>query len=129
MGFSYWKFNNFYGDYEIGDDTKIGSFCDIGGKIGKNCMIESFVFIPPGIEIEDNCFIGPHTCFTNDKKPPSKNLSKTLVKKGTSIGANCTILPGVIINENALVGAGAVVTKDVKANTTVVGNPARVIKK
>jgi len=123
------KFSNIYNS-KIGNNNKIGAFTEIGeSKIGSNCKIEAYCFIPKGVEIEDNCFVGPHVCFTNDKYPPSDNWSKTLVKKGASIGANATILPGIIIGVNALVGAGSVVTKDVKANTTVVGNPARVINK
>jgi UDP-2-acetamido-3-amino-2,3-dideoxy-glucuronate N-acetyltransferase len=115
------NFNNLYGDYEIGKGTKIGSYCDIGGKIGKNCLIQSFVFIPKGVTIEDNCFVGPHTCFTNDKRPPSDNWTETLVKEGASIGANCTILPNIIIGRNAIIGAGSVVTKNVPDGETWYG--------
>ena len=126
---------------KIGDNTKIASFVEIqeGVEIGKNCKIEAFVFIPKGVKIEDNVLVGPHVCFTNDKNPrattPAGELkgvedwevSEILVKKGASIGANAIILPGIVIGENAMVGAGSVVTKDVPANKIVVGNPARVI--
>lgn len=135
----------------IGEDTKIWQFCVVlkDAVIGKNCNICSHVFIEndvkignnvtikcgvqiwDGIEIEDNVFIGPNVTFTNDKNPKSQNkdwiLEKTIVKKGASIGANATILPGITIGENALIGAGSVVTKDVPANFKVIGNPAKAI--
>lgn len=128
--YSQWHFNNIYPEAEIGDGTKIGSFVEIGKcTIGKNCKIESYAFIPTGVTLEDDVFVGPHVCFTNDKRPPSggEHWAKTLVCKGAKIGANATILPGVTVGENALVGAGAVVTKDVLPGTTVVGNPAHVL--
>jgi acetyltransferase-like isoleucine patch superfamily enzyme len=126
---------------EIGNNTKIGCFVEIqrGVKIGENCKIEPFAFIPVGVAIEDGVFVGPHVCFTNDKRPRAANrdgslknasdwvITPTLVKKGASIGANATIVCGVTIGEHAVVGAGAVVTKDVPANAVVVGNPARKI--
>lgn len=135
----------------IGNDTKIWQFCVVlkNAIIGKNCNICSHVFIEndvkignnvtikcgvqvwDGIEIEDNVFVGPNVTFTNDRNPKSQNkdwiLEKTIVKKGASIGANATILPGITIGENALIGAGSVVTKDVVANSKVVGNPAKEI--
>lgn len=128
---------------QIGDNTKIGAFVEIKKtvKIGKNVKIEPFVFIPEGITIEDNTFIGPHVCFINDKYPRATaengkfksekdwKIVPTLVKKGASIGANATILCGVTIGEKAMVGAGSVVTKDVPAGFTVVGNPAKLLKK
>ncbi|MDQ0477902.1 acyltransferase [Chryseobacterium sp. MDT2-18] len=133
----------------IGDGTVIWQFCVIlkNAVIGKNCNINFNVFIEnnvnignnvtikpgvqiwDGITIEDNVFIGPNVTFTNDKHPVSQNknfqLLETIVKSGASIGANSTILPGLIINENAIIGAGSVVTKDVPANETWFGNPAR----
>jgi len=124
-----WHFTNLYG-CEIGDNCMIGSFVEIGkAKIGNNCRIEAHAFIPEGVTIEDNVFIGPHVCFTNDKYPKATGewqLKKTLVKEGASIGANATILCGITIGKNSLIGAGSVVTKDVPDNTVVVGNPAKV---
>lgn len=134
----------------IGKNTQIWQFCVILPEaiIGENCNICSHVFIEnkvkignnvtikcgvqiwDGIVIEDDVFIGPNVTFCNDKYPKSRNsnwqLEGVLVKKGASIGANATILPGIIIGENAIVGAGSVVTKNIEANTIVVGNPARV---
>ncbi len=133
---------NLYG-CKIGDNTKIAAFVEIqkNAKIGKNCKIEAFAFIPEGITIEDECFIGPHACFTNDKLPRATNKNGTLktakdwkiatttVKKRASIGANATILCGVTIGKNSIVGAGSVVTKNVPDNSIVAGNPAKVIGK
>jgi len=127
---------------EIDDNSKIGTFVEIqkGVFIGKNCKISSHSFICEGVHIEDNCFIGHGVMFTNDLFPRATNLDgsiqnendwavvKTFVKKGASIGSNATILCGITIGENALVGAGAVVVKDVPKNTVVVGNPARILK-
>ena len=126
-----WDEKGLWGEYEIGDNCTVGKFVEISDKvkIGNNCKIEAFSFIPPGVTIEDNVFVGPHVCFTNDKKPKATGdweRVETLVKKGASIGANATIVCGVTIGEGALVGAGAVVTKDVPAGKTVVGNPAKV---
>ncbi len=133
---------NLYG-CSIGKNCIIGSFVEIrkGVVIGDNCKIQAFAFIPEGITIENNVFIGPHACFTNDKYPRACNsdeslkseddwkLEKIIVKKGASIGANTTILPGITIGENSMVAASSVVTKDVPPNTMVRGNPAKIIKK
>jgi len=103
-------------------------------RIGNRCKVEAFAALTPpspGVVIEDEVFVGPHACFTNDKHPHAKGDWKkatTLVKRGASIGANATILCGVTIGEGAMVGAGAVVTRDVPAGATVVGNPAREIR-
>ncbi|MAG16027.1 N-acetyltransferase [Candidatus Woesearchaeota archaeon] len=136
------NFVNIYG-CEIGDNTKIGSFVEIREtvKIGKNCKIQAFAFLPQGIILEDEVFIGPHACFVNDKIPRATTNGRlrekgedwkpltTIVKKGASIGANATILGGITVGENSVVGAGSVVTKDVPANVIVVGNPAKILKK
>ena len=118
-------------DFEIGEDSVIHSHVWIGNnvKIGNRVKIQAFSFIPDGVTIEDDCFIGPRTTFTNDKHPPSGNWSKTLVKQGAKIGAGAVILPGITIGQNAMVGAGAVVTKDVFAGEVVVGNPAKPLQK
>lgn len=131
---------NLYG-CEIGDETKIGAFVEIrkGVVIGKRCKIQAFAFIPEGITVEDGVFIGPHVCFTNDLYPRAVNddgslkaaddwiVTPTRVKAGASIGANATILCGVTIGISALVGAGAVVTRDVPDFAIVGGNPAKVL--
>ncbi|MEW6715930.1 MAG: acyltransferase [Chloroflexota bacterium] len=131
---------NLYG-CEIGDGSKIGAFVEVrkNVKIGKNVKIQAHTFIPEGVTIEDCVFIGPHVCFTNDKYPHSVNpdgslmeaedweVIPTLVKREVSIGANATILCGITIGEHAMVGAGAVVTRDVPPYAVVAGVPARVI--
>jgi len=120
---------NLYG-CEIGSNTKIAAFVEIGEGvvIGKNCKIEAFSYIPKGVVIEDDVFIGPHVCFTNNRKPQLPNdgfeVVPTLVKKGAMIGANSSILCGVTIGENAVIGMGSVVITDVFDGYTWVGNPA-----
>ena len=131
-GTKIWNYVNMYG-CEIGENCMIGSFVEIQNdvKIGNNVRIQSHSFLCSLVTVEDNVFIGHGVMFINDVKPPSRDPSKwkpTLIKKGVSIGSNATILP-VTIGENSIVGAGAVVTKDVPLNTIVVGNPARVLKK
>ncbi len=135
-------FVNLYG-CSIGDNTKIGTFVEIqkNATIGKNCKISSHTFICEGVHIGDGVFIGHNVTFINDKIPRAVNpdgslqteadwkLEETFVKNGASIGSSATILCGVTIGENAIVGAGAVVTKDVPPNTVVAGVPAKVIKK
>jgi len=141
-GVKIFNFVNAYG-CSIDDNSKVGTFVEIqkGASVGKNCKISSHSFICEGVHIEDNCFIGHGVMFTNDLFPRATNpdgsqqtdadwkLVETFVKKGASIGSNATILCGVTIGENALIGAGAMVTKDVPANTIVAGNPAKILKK
>lgn len=131
---------NLYG-CEIGDGSTIGAFVEIRRdvQIGRNVKIQAFAFLPEGVVIEDGVFIGPHVCFTNDKWPravgPDGRLlgpedwsrRSTTVRRGASIGANATILCGIEIGEEALVGAGAVVTRDVPAHAIVAGVPAAVV--
>jgi len=94
--------------------------------IGNNVRVEAFAFIPEGVTIEDNVFIGPRVTFTNDKHPPSKNWQKTLVKVGASLGACVTVLPGVTIGREAVIGAGSLVTKDIPDKVVAYGVPAKV---
>lgn len=136
-----YDFVNLYG-CEIGDNTKIGTFVEIqkGAKIGRNCKISSHTFICEGVTIEDNVFVGHNVTFINDTYPRATTESgylqteedwaveSILVKRGASIGSSATILPNITIGENAIIGAGSVVTKDVPPNTIVAGNPARVIR-
>lgn len=117
----------------IGTGCVIHSHTWIGSdvRIGKGCKVQAFCFIPDGVSLGDNVFLGPAVVFTNDKYPPShgKSWSKTVVEDGVSIGANATILPGIRIGKGAKIGAGAVVTKDVPPGEIWVGNPARKIFK
>jgi len=135
------KFINLYG-CEIGDETKIGAFVEIqkNASVGKRCKISSHSFICEGVTIEDNVFVGHNVAFINDSYPRATSedsrlqteadwhVEKTVVKKGASVGSGCTILSNVTIGENALVGAGSVVTKDVPPNAIVAGNPARILR-
>ena len=131
---------NLYG-CEVGDYTKIGAFVEIqrNAKIGRNCKISTHTFICEGVTIEDNVFIGHGVTFVNDTYPRATahpddhetddwTVEFTLVKKGASIGSGATILPNVTIGENAIVGAGSVVTRSVPDNVIVAGNPARFLR-
>ena len=131
---------NLYG-CSIGDETRVGAFVEIqkNATIGARCKISSHSFVCEGVEIEDECFVGHGVMFTNDVYPSAVNpdgtlqieadwqVIKTKVKRRASIGSNATIIAGITIGESALVGAGAVVTKDVPDFAIVAGVPARVI--
>lgn len=115
------------GDCEIGEGSVIHSHVWIGDgvTIGRRCKIQAFCFIPGGVHIGDDVFIGPRVTFTNDKHPPSDAWTPTMVRNFVSIGAGAVILPGLTIGKNAVIGAGAVVTHNIESHTTVVGSPAR----
>jgi acetyltransferase-like isoleucine patch superfamily enzyme len=133
------KFINLYG-CEIGEETKVGAFVEIqkNARVGRRCKISSHTFICEGVTIEDFVFVGHGVTFVNDSFPRATTrggelqtekdwkVEKTVVKRGASIGSGSTILANLVIGENAIVGAGSVVTKDVPANAIVVGNPAKV---
>src|SRR5947209_3843920 len=135
------KFINLYG-CEVGDETKIGAFVEIqkNATVGKRCKISSHTFICEGVTVEDNVFIGHGVTFINDSYPRATTdggglqteadwkVERTLIKKGASVGSGSTVLSKVTVGENAIVGAGSVVTKNVPANTIVAGNPARVLR-
>ena len=136
------NFVNLYG-CSIGDNTKIGAFVEIqkNARIGKNCKISSHTFVCEGVTIEDNVFVGHNVTFINDRYPRATNgngtlqteedwkVEPTVVKREASIGSGATILSHVTIGENAIVGAGSIVTKDVPDNMIVAGNPARILRK
>jgi acetyltransferase-like isoleucine patch superfamily enzyme len=140
-GVRIYDFTNLYG-CEIGDDVKIGTFVEIqkGAKIGHRCKISSHTFVCEGVTIEDEVFIGHNVTFINDRYPRATNgggalqteadwnCESTVVKRGASIGSGATLLCGVTVGENAIVGAGSVVTRDVPPGAVVAGNPARVLK-
>ena len=135
------SFVNLYG-CRVGDETRIGTFVEIqkGASVGARCKISSHTFICEGVRVEDEVFVGHGVMFINDRRPRATRpdgtpqtesdwtLEQTIVRRGASIGSNATILCGVEIGERAIVGAGAVVTKNVPASAVVAGNPARIIK-
>ncbi|UUO23059.1 N-acetyltransferase [Colwellia sp. M166] len=126
---------------QIRENTSIGTNCilskdvyiDAGVTIGNGCKIQNSVSVYQGVTIENDVFVGPNVCFTNDKVPRAFNsdwrITKTLVKTGASLGANATIVCGITLGEYSMVAAGSVVTKDVPPYSLVVGNPARVVAK
>jgi acetyltransferase-like isoleucine patch superfamily enzyme len=133
-------FVNLYG-CEIGDDVKIGTFVEIqkGARVGNRCKISSHTFICEGVILEDEVFVGHNVTFTNDRFPRATTNGKlqteadwscipTLIKRGASIGSSAVLLCGITVGENAMIGAGSVVTRDVPPDTVVAGNPARVVK-
>ena len=136
-----YNFTNLYG-CEIGDDVKIGTFVEIqkGAKIGNRCKISSHSFICEGVTLEDEVFIGHNVVFTNDRYPRATTENgelqtdadweciPTLIKRGVSIGSGAVLLCGITVGENAMIGAGSVVTKDVPPGAVVAGNPARVMR-
>ncbi len=136
------NFVNLYG-CKIGDNTKLGTFVEVqkGATIGKNCKISSHTFICAGVHIGDGCFIGHGVLFINDKYPQAVNpdgspktekdwkLLETFIEDNVSIGSGAVIMGGIRIARGAMIGAGAVVTKDVPANSVVAGVPARVFRK
>lgn len=133
-GTNIWQFCVIMPEATIGTNCNIcaNSMIENDVVVGNNVTVKSGVYIWDGARIEDDVFIGPCVAFTNDRMPRSKKYPdeflKTIVKRGASIGANSTILPGITVGENAMVGAGSVVTRDVPANTVVVGNPAKIIR-
>jgi UDP-2-acetamido-3-amino-2,3-dideoxy-glucuronate N-acetyltransferase len=128
-----WAFSNVQAGAVIGKNCNVCDCCFIEGKavIGDDVTIKNGVSIYEGVTLEDGVFVGPNVAFVNDRYPKSRKpwtMERTLVKKGASLGANATVLCGITIGEGALVGAGAVVVKDVAPHTVVVGNPARAVK-
>ncbi len=136
------RFINLYG-CEIGDETKLGAFVEIqkGARVGRRCKISSHTFICEGVTIEDYVFIGHGVTFINDRQPRATTpggelqtekdwkVERTVVKKGASIGSGVTIMCNVTIGEHAIVGAGSVVTRNVRPHTIVWGNPAKFLRR
>jgi len=124
-----WHYTNIFKTATIGKNCNIGSYVEIGDGVivGNDCKIQTGVFIPKGVTIGDDVFIGPYVTIINDKYPKARgewSVLPTRINNGASVGAGSTILCGIIIGENAKIGAGSVVTKDVKAGSVVYGNPA-----
>src|SRR5690348_5159659 len=139
-GVRIYDFTNLYG-CELGDDVKVGAFVEIqkGVKVGNRCKISSHTFICEGVTLEDEVFVGHNVTFTNDRYPRATNPGgqmqtetdwkcvPTLIKRGASIGSGATLLCRITVGENAMIGAGSVMTKDVPAGKVVAGNPARIV--
>jgi acetyltransferase-like isoleucine patch superfamily enzyme len=126
-----WHYTNIYNS-QIGDNSSVGSYTEIGGTIiGENCSIQAFCYFCPGTVVEDDVFIGPRVTILNDKYPPRprETWAYVTIKKGASIGGSVTILPGVTIGENAMIGAGSVVTKNVPNGEIWAGVPAKPLTK
>ncbi len=129
-----WQYCVVLPDAVIGDNCNICSHCFIENdvKIGSNVTVKNGVYIYDGVTVEDDVFIGQNTVFCNDKYPRSKHhlekYDEIIIKKGASVGANCSILPGITIGENAMIGAGSVVTRDVPANSLLVGGVVKPLK-
>jgi acetyltransferase-like isoleucine patch superfamily enzyme len=135
------RFINLYG-CEIGDETRIGAFVEIqrNASVGRCCKISSHTFVCEGVTIEDNVFVGHGVTFVNDSYPRATTIEgelqtekdwsveRTVVKRGASIGSGSTILSSLAIGENAIVGAGSMVTRDVPPNSIVAGNPAKILR-
>jgi acetyltransferase-like isoleucine patch superfamily enzyme len=126
-GVTVWEPSKVHTDVKIGEGVQVAAFCEIGPAIiGDRVRIGAFCFIPEGVTIEDEAWIGPRCTFTNDRFPPSlrEKWEKTIIKRGARLGAGVTVVCGVTIGEGALVGAGSVVTKDIPAGETWAGVPA-----
>jgi acetyltransferase-like isoleucine patch superfamily enzyme len=135
------NFVNLYG-CEIGDDTRVGAFVEVqrDARIGKRCKISSHTFICSGVTIEDEVFIGHNVVFINDRRPRATNadgssqseedwlLERTLIRRGASVGSGAIIMCGVEVGESAMIGAGALVTRNVPPNCVVAGSPARILR-
>ena len=122
MGYKVWQPSNLYGNYEIGEGTRIGSFSDISGKIGKNCVIQTQVSVPPLTIIEDNVFLGPGVKIMNDKHIDG-NLKGIIIKSGAKIGIGSIICANV--GKNTIIGAGSLLTKPTGDNEVWFGHPAK----
>ncbi|MCA3185294.1 MAG: N-acetyltransferase [Cupriavidus sp.] len=130
-----WQFTVVLAGAVIGRNCNINAHCFIENDvvIGDNVTVKSCVYVWDGLRLEDNVFVGPNVTFTNDKYPrskqyPEQGFPKTTICRGASIGGGAVLLPGITVGENAMIAAGAVVTRDVPAGATVVGNPARIRK-
>jgi acetyltransferase-like isoleucine patch superfamily enzyme len=130
-----WHFCNLYG-CTVGEGTQIGSYCEIKSDavIGDYCRFQSYVFVPEGTEIGNWVFVGPRVTFLNDKHPTAEKsikknwqLQKVIVEDEVTIGGGVTILPGVRIGKRSVIGAGAVVTKDIPEDSVAFGNPAKIV--